>query len=48
MKINNLEKENHIGNDKKIIDTIFLEDYLTIIDNTSEDISIIKNLLNVI
>ena len=36
-----------IGNDKKIIDTIFPEDYLTIIDNTSEDISI-KNILNVI
>ena len=32
---------------KKIIDTIFPEDYLTTTDNTSEDISI-KNLLNVI
>jgi uncharacterized coiled-coil protein SlyX len=36
-----------IGNDKKIIDIIFPEDYLTIINNTSEDISI-KNILNVI
>lgn len=32
---------------KKIIDSMFPEDYLTIIDNTNEDIGI-KNLLNVI
>jgi len=38
---------NIIGKDKIIIDKIFPEDYLTIIDNTSEDISI-KSLLNVI
>ena len=38
---------NIIGKDKIIIDKIFPEDYLTIIDNTSEDISI-KSLLNVV
>jgi hypothetical protein len=36
---------NIIGNDKIILDTIFPKDNLTIIDNTSEDISI-KNLLS--
>ena len=38
---------NIIGKDKIIIDKIFPEDYLTIIDNTSEDISI-KSLLDVV
>ena len=39
---------NIIGKDKIIIDKIFPEDYLTIIDNTSEDMSIKRSLLNVI